>query len=430
MPELETISPSLQDKKEKFSDIFKAQETREVLAFLTAQFLSFLVYMSIRQLFPLYLQERFGLSEEQVVIKWAIITTVYTFTGLFARVPSGWIIEKYGRKIILFIAFVIMTLSVGGLAFTNNTALLAVLFSLLRLTNNVFGLASRSLLSDLKTRYKGLFNSVISSSGRLGVLIGTVGLGYVLDFLPAYAMIICVFALSILGLISFRLLFVKGKAETIHFLRRIDVKEGRKTKFDFQIFKSGSVSFFITAFIIFGIISGVTDPIIALYGKNVLNQSDSFIGTLLGLSQLSFIVVSPIIGWLISKKPNIINYLLLTSSLIMVGNYLTLYLFPDSVLVYGMMLFIKNIGHALFFPVVFTILTYELPKAHFSILYSIITTGFFLGVSVTSYLSGYLYNISYKLPWLAAVIASIVLCSTILVFVIYKIFDKRKSTEQ
>ncbi len=114
----------------------------------------------------------------------------------------------------------------------------------------------------------------------------------------------------------------------------------------------------------------------------------------------------------------------------MVGNYLTLYLFPDSVLVYGMMLFIKNIGHALFFPVVFTILTYELPKAHFSILYSIITTGFFLGVSVTSYLSGYLYNISYKLPWLAAVIASIVLCSTILVFVIYKIFDKRKSTEQ
>ncbi len=430
MPELETISPSLQDKKEKFSDIFKAQETREVLAFLTAQFLSFLVYMSIRQLFPLYLQERFGLSEEQVVIKWAIITTVYTFTGLFARVPSGWIIEKYGRKIILFVAFVIMTLSVGGLAFTNNTALLAVLFSLLRLTNNVFGLASRSLLSDLKTRYKGVFNSVISSSGRLGVLIGTVGLGYVLDFLPAYAMIICVFALSILGLISFRLLFVKGKAETIHFLRRIDVKEGRKTKFDFQIFKSGSVTFFIIAFIIFGIISGVTDPIIALYGKNVLNQSDSFIGTLLGLSQLSFIVVSPIIGWLISKKPNIINYLLLTSSLIMVGNYLTLYLFPDSVLVYGMMLFIKNIGHALFFPVVFTILTYELPKAHFSILYSIITTGFFLGISATSYLSGYLYNISYKLPWLAAVIASVVLCSTILVFVIYKIIGRRKSTEQ
>ena len=430
MPELETIPPSSQDKKEKFSDIFKAQETREVLAFLTAQFLSFLVYMSIRQLFPLYLQERFGLSEEQVVIKWAIITTVYTFTGLFARVPSGWIIEKYGRKIILFVAFVIMTLSVGGLAFTNNTALLAVLFSLLRLTNNVFGLASRSLLSDLKTRYKGVFNSVISSSGRLGVLIGTVGLGYVLDFLPAYAMIICVFALSILGLISFRLLFVNGKAETIHFLRRIDVKEGRKTKFDFQIFKSGSVTFFIAAFIIFGIISGVTDPIIALYGKNVLNQSDSFIGTLLGLSQLSFIVVSPIIGWLISKKPNIINYLLLTSSIIMVGNYLTLYLFPDSVLVYGMMLFIKNIGHALFFPVVFTILTYELPKAHFSILYSIITTGFFLGVSATSYLSGYLYNISYKLPWLAAVIASVALCSTILVFVIYKTIGRRKSTEQ
>ena len=93
-------------------------------------------------------------------------------------------------------------------------------------------------------------------------------------------------------------------------------------------------------------------------------------------------------------------------------------------------LFIKNIAHALFFPVVFTILTYDLPKAHFSILYSIITTGFFLGNTGTSYLSTVLYGLSERYPWLAAgIISSVLLCLS-LTYYVYKRVKPRKLQSQ
>ncbi len=431
-------------------DVLRAPETREVLAFLLSQFLAFAVYMSIRQLFPLYLLEKesshfvnFSSStyiqnltplnleeysrtiEIAVLAKWGIIATAYTFAGLFGRIPSGWLIEKFGRKPIIFSSFVLMIISVGCLAFTENTALLAFLFIILRLTNNTFGLSSRSLLSDLKTRYKGLYNSLISSSGRLGNLIGTLCLGFVLNFFPGYVMILCGLALSIVGFAAFQLVFVKGKAETIHFIRRVDIKMGKKEKLDFKIFTSKTFIFFTLSFIIFGLISGITDPILAIYG-NKLELSESTIGIILGLSQLSFIIISPFVGWMISSKPKITDSLLLVSTIILLCNYLLIYLVPNNTAIYTVILFGKNIGHALFFPVVFTILTYELPKAHFSLIYSILTTGFFLGITGTAYLSTYLYLISETLPWLFAFISTIALAITVLIYILVKRTSKEK----
>ncbi|MHA1550856.1 MAG: MFS transporter [Candidatus Heimdallarchaeaceae archaeon] len=429
LPESSTVY-SVEGRDLKTKGFLKTKETREVLAFITSQFLSFAIYMSVRQLFPLYLQERYGLTEAELLIKWGVIVTAYTFTGLIARIPSGWIIEKVGRKPAVMSSYIVMTITVGCLALTSNTAILALLFAFLRLTNNIFGLSSRSLLSDLKSPHKGIYNSLVSSSGRLGTLIGSVGLGFVLQFLPAYFMIIVALILSIIGLIAFRLLFVKGGGETVHFIRRVDVKSGRKEKLDFKVFKSSTLIFFVFAFILYGLISGVTDPIMALYGKNVLNLEEGHIGLLLGLSQLSFILVSPIIGWLISSKPKLTNYLLVFSAFIILSNYILIYFFYDIVGMYIAALFIKNIAHALFFPVVFTILTYDLPKAHFSILYSIITTGFFLGNTGTSYLSTVLYGLSERYPWLAAgIISSVLLCLS-LTYYVYKRVKPRKVQTQ
>ncbi|MBY9000999.1 MAG: MFS transporter [Candidatus Heimdallarchaeota archaeon] len=431
MPEIEVLpkivlGESLNGRDFKAKDFIKSKETREALAFLTSQFLSFAIYMSVIQLFPLYLQQRYEITEAEVLIKWGVIVTAYTFTGLFARIPSGWFIEKVGRKVSVISSYFLMIISVGCLVLTNNTAILALLFVFLRLTNNIFGLASRSLLADLKSSHKGMYNSLVSSFGRFGSLVGSIGLGFILEFLDAYFMILVAFIIAIIGLISFRLLFVKGGAETIHFIRRVDVKSGKKEKFNFKIFKSGTLIFFITAFILFGLISGVTDPIISLYGKNVLNLSEGYIGTLLGLSQLSFILVSPIVGWLISNKPKLIDYLLILSSIIIMGNYIMMFFFYDMVEVYIAALFIKNIAHVLFFPVVFTILTYDLPKAHFSILYSIITTGFFLGTTGTSFLSTYLYGLSVRYPWLAAWIVAAVLVCLSIAYLIFKRLKSRK----
>ncbi|TFG08414.1 MFS transporter [Candidatus Heimdallarchaeota archaeon] len=431
-------------------DVLRNPETKEVFAFLLSQFFAFAIYMSIRQLFPLYLMEAessklmnfsrmdylvsfspIGLEEFSrsvqliVVAKWGIIATAYTFAGLFGRIPSGWLIEKIGRRKTIIISFILMIISVGCLALTDITGILALLFAILRLTNNTFGLASRSLLSDLKSKHKGLFNSLISSSGRLGTLVGSLSLGFVLDIFPGYVMILSGFALSIIGTGAFLLLFVKGKAEAMHFIRRVDIKKGKKEKLDLKIFKSKTFIFFTLSFIVFGIISGITDPILAIYGDE-LNLNESSIGMILGLSQLSFILLSPLIGWIISSKPKVIDGLLITSAVIIIINYLLIYLIPYSVAIYTVILFGKNLAHALFFPVVFTILTYELPKAHFSVIYSILTTGFFLGITGTAYLSTYLYTISTSLPWLFAVIAAVVLTITV---VIYTLVKKEKNVQ-
>ena len=448
MPHIETELPPPSDVQMNIKDVLKAPETKEILAFFTSQFLSFALYMSIRQLFPLYLQERtsyqmmnyaFFMSmsdfiptnldqftsgiESAVLIKWGIIATAYTFAGLVGRIPSAWLVEKFGRKPSIITSYIFMIFSLGLLIITDNTALLALLFIILRLTNNVFGLCSRSLISDVKSKYKGLYNSVISSFGRLGTLVGAISLGYVLDFLPGYVMLLCGFIVAIFALGVFQLLFVKGKAETIHFLRRVDIQKGKKTKLDFNVFKSRTLVFFTLSLIIFGFISGITDPVISLYGKNILFLSERMIGTIIGLSQLSFVLISPIIGWIISNKPKTNRTLLVTASVIIMLNYLLIYLVPNSAFVYAAILFIKNIGHALFFPVVFTILTYELPKAHFSIIYSVITTGFFLGVTGTTYLSTFLYNISPVYPWLFAWITGVVLISTVIFYVIFRKSD-------
>ena len=428
------------ETRTNIKEVLKAPETKEIFAFLLSQFLAFAIYASIRQLFPLYLMEiessnlaNFSSSsyiqslttmtveeysrtiEIAVLAKWGVIASAYTFAGLIGRIPSGWLIEKFGRKITIFISFGLMIVSVGCLALTENTAVLAFLFVILRLTNNSFGLASRSLLSDLKSKYKGLFNSLISSSGRLGTLVGSLSLGYVLNFFPGYVMLLCGLILSIIGLGAFQLIYMKGEAEARHFIRRVDIKQGKKEKLDYKIFKSKTFIFFTLSFIIFGLIAGITDPILSIYGAK-LELSESNIGLILGLSQLSFIILSPIIGWIISNKPNVIDRLLVISSIIMILNYLLIYLMPDSVVVYTIALFGKNMGQALFFPVVFTILTYELPKAHFSVIYSILTTGFFAGVTGTAYLSTYLYGLQETLPWLFAFISSIGLTITILIY--------------
>lgn len=422
MPEVEPIghpevvSETTQREGANIIEILKTSETREVLAFLSSQFLSFAIYMSVRQLFPLYLLARYSFTSDEVLVKWGIIVTAYTFTGLFGRIPSGWFIERFGRRTSITISYIFMIGAIGGLVYTDNTVVLALLFVILRLTNNVFGLAGRSMLSDLKSPYKGFYNSLISSFGRTGTLVGSIGLGYVLEFLPPFFMIIVAFILAIFGVVLFQVLFIKGSAETMHFIRIVDVKSGKREKFEFRYLKSGSFIFFTISFIVFGIISGIIDPVISLYGAQVLNFSESYIGTLLGLSQLSFIVLSPIIGWLISKKPKVINLLLTLSAILIFVNYFIMYIFYNIPEVYILSLFVKNAAHSLFFPVVFTILTYELPKAHFSILYSIVTTGFFLGVTATSYLSTYIYGLNPQLTWLFAWITALILIGIIILY--------------
>ena len=400
--------------------IMKTEETREIIPFLVSQFIGFFVLMALQQLYPLYLQKVTTKSAEQIALEWGLIVTIYTFAGIFARIPTAWLLEKYGRKLTIMTSFVLMIIGVGGLIFTTNIVIVSLLFVVLRISNNMYSLSSRLIVSDLRSKYKGLYNSLISSFGRLGNLIGTVGLGFVLNYLPPIVLLIVIVVVAIVGMIVFKLLFIEGKAELRHFTRRIDLKQGKKkAKFKFKLLTSQIFLFFSFSFALYGVIAGLTNPLFSIYGKNVLNLSESLVGTLLGLSQLSFIVISPFVGLLVSKRPNLTYYLLLIASILTTFNLLLFYFYYESVALYATFLFVKNIAQALFFPVIFTIYTFKLPKEHFSLLYSISTTLFFLGYAATSYVSGVLFNISYNLPWLYASIVGILLILTIIVATIY-----------
>ena len=428
MPEIEAIPTRFEKVISNFRELLKSQETREIVAFLSTQFIAFLVFMSLRQIFPLYLQNQTGLDWEQIAIQWTTVVSVYTFGGIITRIPSGFLIEKLGRKVMIVISYILMILSVGGLAFTTSTIALAALWVIIRTSNNIFGLTSRSLLSDIESKYKGFYNSLTSAAGRLGSMIGTIGLGIILDFFQPYIMLVCVVVISVLGLIIFFLLFIKGKGEERHENRREIVKNGTKTKLDLSIFKSKIFIFFVTAFIVIGLMEGLSNPLFGIYGASDLNLSDTLVGTLIGLSNLSFVIIGPIVGIVISQKSEAIDYLFLAAPLIMFTNYLVFYLVEKTVIVFAVFLFVRNIGHALFFPIAMTILTSELPKDNFSFIYSIITTAFFLGNSLTNYLGGIIYERDHILPFFYSMIVSIIAIIVVFIYVMQDKLTKRRKT--
>ncbi|MHA1258800.1 MAG: MFS transporter [Candidatus Heimdallarchaeaceae archaeon] len=381
MSEIDVFSTKL----EKVKVNFRAEEGKEIRAFLTSQFISFLVFMALRQIFPLYLQTKTGLPWEDIAIRWSVIMMVYTLGGILTRIPIGYLMEKFGRKIMIVSSYLLLIVSVGALAFTEST--------------NTFGLSGRSLLSDIESKYKGFYNSLISTAGRLGSLIGTIVLGVILDIFEPQIMLICAVALAILGLIIFLLIFRKGKGEKRHEMRRYEQKNGLKRNFNYSYLKSKVFIFFAIAFFVFGLMEGVTSPLFSIYGKNDLGLSSSLVGTIIGLSNLSFIIFGPIIGIIISRKPKSNNYL-------------------KNVFVFALFLVIRNLAQAMFFPVSMTILTSKLPKDFFAVLYSIITTAFFLGNVGTNYLGGLIYNQNHVLPWLYSFLISITLIGIVAFYIL------------
>jgi predicted MFS family arabinose efflux permease len=279
----------------------------------------------------------------------------------------------------------------------------------------------------METKYKGFYNSMISTAGRFGSLIGTITLGVLLDFFKPYIMLVFAGILAVIGVIVFLYVFIEGKGED-RFKKRQEVKwAGNKVRIKRKDFLNSIFIFFFFAFVIFGIMEGFSNPLFSLYGKNVIHLSDSLVGTLIGLSNLSFIVVGPILGLAISDDKKIINSLLIAAPILMACNFLMIFLFPSNQVVYTVFLFVRNIGHAMFFPIVMTILTSELSKDLFTILYSIITTAFFLGIAATSYFSGLLYTTNITYPWLSSLVSALVLILVMMAYIFYN--KSRKVTE-
>ncbi len=419
---------NLREKKveqNKFKEFIQSEETKEMIAFFTSQMLVFMVYISIRNLYPLYLQKNTSLSEAEIVTKWAIIISAHSLAGILTRIPAGSLIESLGRKKMAISAYLLMMISMIGLTVPIiNTIWLVSLFIILKISNNVFGLVGRSALADIETEFKGIYSSLLSTFGRIGNLIGSLALGFILELFPPIFMLITAALITALGLIVFLILFREGEGEISYKNRKEKNRKEGKTKVNLHEFLSFTFVFFLIQFLIFGLEEGLTSPLFSIYGKNVLGLKESLIGSFLGVSQLAFIIISPLIGVIITKSQNNISGLLLVSSLITTANHFFMFIFYDSVFYFVIFLFVRTIGHALFFPIVITILTTTLPKDHFNLMYSVITTSFFVGLMITSPIGGVIYNNTRYHQWFYAAATTFLL---VIMNIIYLYVEHKKS---
>lgn len=86
----------------------------------------FFSFMLIVPLLPIYLQERFGASKEVI----GIVLSGYTVVALLTRATSGYMVDKYPRKLMLIMGFVLLTAFFAGYLVASSLLLFAAVRTL------------------------------------------------------------------------------------------------------------------------------------------------------------------------------------------------------------------------------------------------------------------------------------------------------------
>ncbi len=100
-----------------------------------ANFTLFFSFMLVVPLLPIYLQERFGASKELI----GVVLSGYTLVAMLTRATSGYVVDRYPRKLVLVLGFV----GLFGFYFGYLLAGSLILFALVRTLHGLpFGIAT------------------------------------------------------------------------------------------------------------------------------------------------------------------------------------------------------------------------------------------------------------------------------------------------
>ena len=77
----------------------------------------------------------------------ALLTSIFFVVSSFSQVGSGFLVDRYGARPVLFIGLFLLALATGGFAFFNNYPAMIVLSFLGGLGNSVFHPADYSILN-------------------------------------------------------------------------------------------------------------------------------------------------------------------------------------------------------------------------------------------------------------------------------------------
>ncbi len=384
----------------------------ELTPLLIPYFLGFFLFQGLNAAFPLYLQLRLGLSEQEVVAMWTSINSVALLVGAFTRIPAGLFGDKVGRQKALFIGFGLYFISIAILWNSTSYLAIAVAISLIRVGVNLYAMSGRATVSRAK-RDKGFKNGILTAITGLGGFVGATALTAILDFYPPEYIIILTFLL-ILGDLFFFILSLsiipRFFAKITNGEEKLDLDLYSTTKIRDQLsleaFRRPGIYKSFMRFLAVGIIIGLIRPVYPIYGKNVLSLTASTIGLAIGLSSLAQIIWAPIIGKALRKysADSVANVMALGFSI----SALILLLSRVSPLFYVLSLLILTMSTSGFFTADITRQGQIVKRNEFSLIFGTASTLVFIGSSVSSYVSGLLYQIGPEVSFFTALFISLI----------------------
>jgi len=227
----------------------------------SANFMLFFSFMLIVPLLPIYLQERFAASKDVI----GVVLSGYTVVALLTRATSGYMVDKYPRKLMLVAGFILLTLFFAGYLAASSLLLFATVRTLHGFPFGLSTVSNSTVAIDVLPAsrraegigYYGLSNNVATA------ISPTVGLWMYETWHDFDLLFICSMVVAFLGVIS-----VAGI--------KIDATTQREIKNDFHPSR-GLNRFFLLegwpqglAIACYSFAYGVVSTYVAIYGREAL----------------------------------------------------------------------------------------------------------------------------------------------------------------
>ncbi len=390
----------------------------ELSPILISYVLGFFVFRGFYANFPIYLQLKTGLSENEIVNYWSIISTVALFMGGISRIPAGIISDRIGRLKAIFLGYILYLFALFILFIYEGLFIYILSISILRMTLNLFAMSGRGIVAASE-REKGFKNGLLSSMVGFGGLLGPLLLSLSLDrFDPDFMITITVFLILVdafIFLISLKIvpiIFSKICTREMELpMERVHRGKSEALKY----FKNKEVIKSISLFFSSGIVYGLITVIYTIYGYNVLKMDVVLLGLIVGLGALSNIIIAPITGMLYMRfrdeNIRVIAWFGLVFATFIVG----FGRISTSFFIAGY--FIMGFSNAMFFTMEITRLGRIVNKEAFSVIFGTATTLVIIGSAIASSVTKFLYQIHTEATFYTAfIIASITFTLVIITY--------------
>ena len=172
-----------------------SRDTRVLGLICTGHFMSHYSQLVLPPLFYL-MHKDLGISFAAL----GLTITLINASGAIAQLPIGFLVDRFGAKLILIMGLLIKTLSIGAMALTSSYEIILLLAVLAGLGHSVFHPADYSILmSSIDEKRMGKAFSIHTASGTAGTATAPIIIVLIADF---WDWKVAVLSVALLGAIT------------------------------------------------------------------------------------------------------------------------------------------------------------------------------------------------------------------------------------